>query len=149
MKVSKIKHCVVGCFFVVICLFCWFWLVFLVFSLFFSVNSVFFLIVKYQKLETIGCLSAFLQTAENCIFLCPTFLTTFFSSMFFVCLCRHMCFLFSLLFVDPSPLFSCAAFTIRLFPSLPSHLIQTRLDHIGAIFLLFQEFVSTFPFNPL
>lgn len=91
----------------------------------------------------------FLQTAENCIVLCSTFPTIFFSSMFFVCSYRHICFLFSMLFVAPTLLFSCAAFAIRLFPFLPSQLIQTRLDHIGAIFLLFQVFVPVFPFNPL
>lgn len=65
------------------------------------------------------------------------------------CSYRHAFFLFSMLFVDPAPLFSCAAFTVRLFPSLPNQLIQTRLDHIGAIFFLSQDFVSIFPFNPL
>lgn len=139
MKVSKITKALCGgvcCCCLLLCFVGFGWLFFL-FSLFFSLNSVFFLIVKYQELETIGFLSAFLQRAENFIFLCSTFLTTFFSSMFFVCSYRHMCFLFSLLFLDPAPLFSCAAFTITLFPSLPSQLIQTRLDHIGAIFLLF------------
>lgn len=120
------------------------WLVFCVLFGFFFCELTVLSDCKYPELETIGFLSAFLQTAESCIVLCPTFPTTFFSSMFLVCSYRHIWFLFSLLFVDPAPLFSCAAFTIRLFPSLPSQLIQTRLGHIGAIFLLFQEFVSTF-----